>query len=48
MDYKTLIKEFLEAIGWDAQTSVPSDETLQKLGMQFLVDDMKKVDVPAV
>ena len=48
VDYKTLIREFLEAIGWDTDTAVPSDETLQKLGMQFLVDDMKKVSVPTV
>jgi aldehyde:ferredoxin oxidoreductase len=48
VDYRTLIREFLQTIGWDIQTSVPSDETLQKLGMQFLADDMKKVNVPAV
>ncbi len=48
VDYKTLIREFLETIGWDTKTTVPSDDTLRKLGMQFLVDDMKKVNVPAV
>ena len=48
IDHRTLCREFLEFIGWDTQTTVPSEESLRKLGMDFLVDDMFKVDVPAV
>jgi aldehyde:ferredoxin oxidoreductase len=48
VDYKTLIREFLEYVGWDTQTTVPSEDSLQELGMASLVGDMAKVDVPAV
>jgi aldehyde:ferredoxin oxidoreductase len=48
VDYKLMIKEFMEHIGWDASTSVPLDETLQKLGLGFLIADLKSVDVPSV
>ena len=47
MDYKTMLKEFLEFIGWDTKTTIPSEGALKKLGMDFLIDDMKKVNVPA-
>ena len=47
VDYKTMIKEFLEFVGWDTNTTVPSEESLKKLGMDFLIEDMKKVNVPA-
>jgi aldehyde:ferredoxin oxidoreductase len=33
VDYKTLNKEYLEFCGWDAQTTVPSEESLRDLGM---------------
>jgi aldehyde:ferredoxin oxidoreductase len=48
VDYKTMINEFLEYVGWDTKTTVPSEESLKKLGMDFLIDDMKKVNVPSV
>lgn len=48
VDYKSLNREFLELLGWDIHTTVPSEESLRALGMGFLVDDMAKVDVPAV
>jgi len=48
VDYKNLTREFLELAGWDTHTTVPSEESLQKLGMDFLIDDISKVDVPAV
>lgn len=48
VDYKVMIKEFLEQIGWDTSTSVPTDATLHKLGLDFLIEDLKSVDVPAV
>jgi aldehyde:ferredoxin oxidoreductase len=48
LDYKTMAKEFLELAGWDVHTTVPSEESLRELGLDFLVDDMEKVSVPAV
>jgi len=48
VDYRTMLREFLEYVGWDPQTTVPSEESLRKLGMDFLVEDMTKVQVPAV
>ena len=46
VDLKTLSREYLEFIGWDVDSTIPGDETLRKLGMEFLIDDMKKVNVP--
>jgi aldehyde:ferredoxin oxidoreductase len=48
VDYKLLLKEFLEQIGWDTATTVPGDDTLRKLDLDFLIDDLKKANVPAV
>ncbi|UCF93287.1 MAG: hypothetical protein JSW39_03760, partial [Desulfobacterales bacterium] len=48
VDYKTLSREFLERIGWDPHTTVPSEASLRKLGLEFLIDDMAKVKVPSV
>jgi aldehyde:ferredoxin oxidoreductase len=48
VDYKTLIREFLEFTGWDTHTTVPSEESLRNLGMEFLIDDMANVNVPSV
>jgi aldehyde:ferredoxin oxidoreductase len=47
VDYKLLLKEFLEQIGWDTATTVPGDETLRKLDLDFLIEDLKNADVPA-
>jgi len=47
VDYKTLNRELLEAAGWDTRTTVPSKESLRRLGMDFLIDDMARVNVPA-
>jgi aldehyde:ferredoxin oxidoreductase len=41
VDYKTLNREFLEYVGWDVKSTIPEDESLRKLGMDFLIDDMK-------
>ena len=46
VDLKTMATEYLEHIGWDVNSTIPGEESLRKLGMDFLVDDMKKVDVP--
>ena len=43
VDYRTLAREFLERLGWDADTTVPSDKSLKELGMQFLSADMRKI-----
>jgi aldehyde:ferredoxin oxidoreductase len=48
VDYKALTREFLELVDWDARTTVPSEGSLRKLGMDFLIDDMSKVDSPTV
>ncbi|MBM4428951.1 MAG: aldehyde ferredoxin oxidoreductase family protein [Chloroflexi bacterium] len=48
VDHKTLTKEFLEHLGWDKRTTVPSKTSLKKLGMEFLIDDMAQVVVPKV
>jgi aldehyde:ferredoxin oxidoreductase len=36
VDYRTLAREFLERMGWDTLTTVPSEKSLNELGMQFL------------
>jgi len=43
VDYRTLAREFLERLGWDAGTTIPSDKILKELGMQFLSVDMRKI-----
>ncbi len=48
VDYETLNREFLELLGWDTNTTVPSEESLRALGMEFLVNDMKRVGVPPI
>jgi aldehyde:ferredoxin oxidoreductase len=48
VDYKTMTAEFLQELGWDQNTTVPSEESLRKLGMDFLIDDMKKVDFQSI
>jgi aldehyde:ferredoxin oxidoreductase len=37
VDYQTLAREFLELVDWDTDTTVPSEESLQELGMDFLI-----------
>jgi aldehyde:ferredoxin oxidoreductase len=39
VDLATLVREFLEFLGWDTHTAVPSAASLRKLGMGFLVGD---------
>jgi aldehyde:ferredoxin oxidoreductase len=45
VDLKTLSREYLEFIGWDLDSTIPGYESLRKLGMEFLIDDMKKAKV---
>jgi aldehyde:ferredoxin oxidoreductase len=42
VDYRRLAKEFLDRLGWDALTTVPSEKSLNELGMQFLASEMGK------
>ena len=46
VDLKTMSQEYLKFIGWDVDSTIPGDESLRKLGMEFLIDDMKKAKVP--
>ena len=48
VDYKTMAVEFLQELGWDINTTVPSDDSLQKLGLDFLIEDMKRAPVQSV
>jgi aldehyde:ferredoxin oxidoreductase len=48
VDYKIMNREALELAGWDTHTTVPSEQSLRKLGMDFLIDDISAVNVPAV
>jgi aldehyde:ferredoxin oxidoreductase len=43
VDYRTLAREFLERLGWDTNTTVPSDKSMKELGMQFLSAEMRKI-----
>jgi aldehyde:ferredoxin oxidoreductase len=45
VDYRRLAREFLERLGWDARTTVPSEASLQKLGMGFLLNDMRSANI---
>jgi len=47
VDYKNLNREFLEFYGWDPQTTIPSEEALRELGMEFLIEERSKWKVPA-
>jgi aldehyde:ferredoxin oxidoreductase len=48
VNYKTMSEELLRFFGWDVHTTVPSAESLRKLGLDFLVDDMAQAKVPSV
>mgnify|MGYP002066088001 CR=1 FL=1 len=48
VDYRNLNREFLERCGWDLETTIPSEQALRYLGMEFLLDDRATWDVPAV
>jgi hypothetical protein len=42
-----MLREFLEYVDWDLQTTVPSQGALRDLDMEFLVEDMRGAPVPA-
>jgi len=37
------VRDYLEAIGWDPQTGVPTKETLERLGLDFVSADLHGV-----
>jgi aldehyde:ferredoxin oxidoreductase len=48
VDYKTMAVEFLQELGWDINTTVPSQQSLRKLGLDFLIEDMKRLPVQSI
>ena len=40
VDNETQVREYLEAMGWDPQTGVPTAQTLDKLGLDFVAKDL--------
>jgi aldehyde:ferredoxin oxidoreductase len=46
VDYQTMRNELLEYVGWDARTTIPSQQSLRELGMEFLLEDVASLRVP--
>jgi len=40
VDLDTQVKDYLAAMGWDTATGVPKQETLEGLGLDFVVADL--------
>lgn len=40
VDMDTQVREYLEAMGWDTETGIPTEETLRKLDLDFVVEDI--------
>jgi aldehyde:ferredoxin oxidoreductase len=47
VDYRTEVREYLEEMDWDTSTTVPSEERLRELGMEFLIQDLAGADIPS-
>jgi aldehyde:ferredoxin oxidoreductase len=47
VDYETMSKELLEFVGWDVHTTIPSEESLRRLDMEFLLEDVASLQVSA-
>ena len=47
VDYQTQIREYLEAVGWDARTTTPSADALRALGLDELAEQVSAFSVPA-
>jgi len=39
--FQQLLSGYYEARGWDKETGIPTDETLKKLGMEFVIGNLK-------
>jgi len=46
VDYETMRRELMEYIDWDTKTSIPSEESLRRLGMEFLLEDVAALQMP--
>lgn len=40
VDLDTQVRDYLEAIGWDTQTGIPTKETLESLGLDFVAAEL--------
>ncbi len=40
VDVDAQVRDYLEAMGWDPVTGVPTEQTLRKLGLDFVVNDL--------
>ena len=40
VDLEAQVEDYLEAMGWDTKTGVPTKETLLRLGLDFVADDL--------
>ena len=43
VDYKTLAAEFLKELDWDVNTTIPSEDSLRRLKMDFLIESMSEL-----
>lgn len=48
VDIQSLNREFMQQLGWDTHTTIPSEARLRQLGMGFAVKDRGGWQVPAV
>ncbi len=46
VDYETMRREFLDRVGWDPRSTIPSEERLCELGMDFLLADLETFQAP--
>jgi aldehyde:ferredoxin oxidoreductase len=42
--FETMRKEYYELRGWDAESGLQKAETLERIGLPELVQDLKKID----
>ena len=40
VDNDTQVRDYLEAMGWDPQTGIPTSEALERLGLDFVAKDL--------
>ena len=47
VDYQTMRRELLDKLDWDSHSTVPSEESLRSVGMEWLLEDIRSFQVPA-
>ena len=47
LNHQKMRREFLQFVGWDVHTTIPREESLRRLGMEFLLEDIEDFQVPA-